>query len=665
MVTVSELSKQFGSQLVLDRVDWFVPHGARIALVGANGSGKSTLLRLLAGRMEPDSGRILIARGVRVGYLEQEVGVFEQRTVLEAVLDAFSDLAELEKRCRELEDLLASTDPGLPAYGALLDEYGKLRDEWDRRGAYDLEARARAVLVGLGFCQADLERPCHEFSGGWQMRIALAKLLVYEPELLLLDEPTNHLDLDARNWLEEFLRSYPHSFVLVAHDRYFMDACCSQVSEVARGKLSDYSCPYSEYLVQREERVRQQEEAYRLQQEEIARIQAFISRFRYQASKAALVQSRIKQLEKMQRLEPPEGFRTVRFRFPQPPRSGRIVLDLRGINKTYGTKAVYRDLCVTLERGRKVAIVGPNGAGKSTLMRILAGVEAPDGGVRRVGHNVAISYFAQDRDVGLAGEQSVLDFVTSRAPMDIVPQVRTLLGAFLFSGDAVYKPVRALSGGERSRLALALLLLQPTNCLLLDEPTNHLDLSAKEVLLEALRGYEGTLVFVAHDRYFLDQLPEEIWEVSNGSLVRYLGNYEDYLRKKSAESMPAAESSDCRSWLLHAKKTITEERPPDGVEQRRLQRELRKRIREIEEVEAEIAAKEAALEALRQRISEPTFYTTCPDPHASYSEFARVQAEIERLYGKLVRLEEAQTRLAAALATQDGFNRMQNNGGRA
>lgn len=637
MLTVSGLSKRFGSQVVLDQVDWFVPAGARIALVGANGSGKSTLLRLLCGKLEADSGRIVLARGTKIGYLEQEVFGLGKGTVLEDALQAFADLAQIERRCRELERLLSTTRPEALHYTQLLEEYGCVREEWDARGAYDLEAKAREVLVGLGFRQGDFLRPCAELSGGWQMRVALAKLLLQQPHLLLLDEPTNHLDLEARNWLEAFLASYPHTVILVAHDRFFLDACCTQVTEISRGKLTEYSCNYSQYLAEREERLRQQEHAYREQQEEIARIQAFINRFRYQASKAALVQSRIKQLEKMQRLEPPEGMRTIRFRFPQPPRSGRIVLELRGVAKAYGRTRVYESLDLTIERGRKIALVGPNGAGKSTLMRLLAGAESPDAGEWRLGHNVSVSFFAQDRGTLLDGNQTVLDLVTAQAPMEVVTQVRTLLGAFLFSGDAVYKPVRVLSGGERSRLALALLLLRPANCLLLDEPTNHLDLTAKEVLLQALMDYEGTLVFVAHDRYFLDRLPDEILEVGNGGVVRYVGNYEDYLRKKAVE-VDRAQAEELS--LAVARKRLAREPGWRRSSPSRAQSGAEKASRRMQQLEALIAAKESELESLRRCIEQPDFYRNHPSPDGVFEAFANLQREVEALYDQLAALEE-------------------------
>jgi ATP-binding cassette subfamily F protein 3 len=642
VLTVTNLQKAFGGQVVLSGVNWFVPLRARVALVGVNGSGKSTFLRIVAGEIEADGGSIVLPKGATVGYLPQEVFGLGGRSVLAEAMSAFEHVHDIAAECERLEAALAEAPADDPAHDALMTAYTAAREAWDTHGSYDLESRAEAVLAGLGFQEADCARDCAEFSGGWQMRIALAKLLLRQPQLLLLDEPTNHLDLEARDWLEGFLRAYPYTVILVAHDRYFLDQTVTRVTELSRGALVDFDCDYSHYLVEREERQQRQEEAYRLQQEEIARIEGFISRFRYQASKAALVQSRIKQLEKIERLTPPEGMRTVHFRFPQPPRSGRMVLELCEVTKRYGALSVYADLDLTLERGHKIALVGPNGAGKSTLMRLLAGVEAPDAGTRRVGHNVALSYFAQDRGTSLDPDKTVLDVVTAAAPMDLVPQVRHLLGSFLFTGDAVYKRTRVLSGGERSRLALARLLLHPTNCLLLDEPTNHLDLAAKEVLLEALLDYHGTLVFVAHDRYFLDRLPDEIIEVGHGSATRYLGNYAAYLAKKASEAdrppAPAVQPDTLRAEAA----AVEGERPQAAHAReaaRRAAREAARRARDLEAVEALIAEKEAALSGVSAIINDADFYHTHPNPQAVFSEFAQLKGEIESLYAKLERLD--------------------------
>ena len=540
MLQLAGIAKRYGSQLVLDDVTWTVPDGARVGLTGPNGAGKSTILRIIAGELEPDRGTIALPRGTRVGYLPQHVLGTRGVTVLAQALTAFADLHALAARRAELEHALATVSPQKPEYAALLERYTAVCEEWDHRGRYDTDAEAEAVLRGLGFRTEDLGRDCGELSGGWQMRVALAQLLLRRPDLLLLDEPTNYLDLEARTWLEEFLAAYPGTLVMVAHDRYFLDVTVNHIAEVLHGRVTDYPMTYTRYLEERVERLELARAAYEQQKSEIERIEAFVHRFRYQASKAALVQSRVKQLEKIERLPPPDGHqRTLKIRLPEAPRSGRAVLELTGAAKAYANVRVYEDAQVLVERGQRIAIVGPNGAGKTTLLRLLAGVLPLDGGERRVGHRVALGYFAQDHAEMLDPERTVLDEIMGAASVETVPYVRTLLGAFLFSGDAVEKRVGVLSGGERSRLALAKLLVEPTNCLLLDEPTNHLDLTAKEVLLDALRGYAGTLVLVAHDRYLLDQLPTHVIEVGSGRAERYVGNYEDYLRAKASAAVTA------------------------------------------------------------------------------------------------------------------------------
>ncbi|MFN8546219.1 MAG: ABC-F family ATP-binding cassette domain-containing protein [Candidatus Binatia bacterium] len=538
MLQVSGVSKRYGSQIVLDDVTWTVMPGTRVGLMGPNGAGKSTLLKLIAGQVEPDQGVIAVPRGTTIGYLPQHVLGVRGRTVLDHALTAFADLHEMEARREALEHQLATVAPESDGYQSVMDRYMAVCEEWDRHGRYDTEAAAESVLHGLGFADDDLFRDCGELSGGWQMRVYLAQLLLRRPDVLLLDEPTNYLDLEARNWLEEFLVSYPGSVVLVAHDRYFLDVVVERVAEVLNGKVTDYAMNYTRYLQEREVRLELARKAYQEQQEEIERIESFISRFRYQASKAALVQSRIKQLERIDRLAPPDGHegRTLRIRLPEAPRSGRDTLVLEGAKKCYGDHVVYDGIDVHIERGQRVALVGPNGAGKTTLLKMMAGVLPLDGGTRKVGHNVRLGYFAQDHGEMLNADRTVYQEMMNAADVGTAPHVRPLLGAFLFSGDAVDKRVGVLSGGERSRLALAKLLLEPVSCLLLDEPTNHLDLTAKEVLLDALKAYTGTIVIVAHDRYILDELPTQVLEVGHGHATRYLGNYEDWVRAKAREA---------------------------------------------------------------------------------------------------------------------------------
>jgi ATP-binding cassette subfamily F protein 3 len=544
VLNLAGIAKRYGAQVVLADVTWSVADGARVGLTGPNGAGKSTLLRIIAGEIEPDAGTIALPRGAQVGYLPQHVLGARGVTVRQHALAAFSELHELEQRRAALEHQLATVAPDAPDYAAVMDRYIAVCEEWDHRGRYDTESEAQAVLAGLGFRPGDLDRDCAELSGGWQMRVALAQLLLRRPDILLLDEPTNYLDLEARTWLEEFLAQYPGTLIMVAHDRYFLDVTVDHIAEVLHGRVTDYPMNYSRYLAEREDRLEQARKAYEDQKAEIERIEAFIHRFRYQASKAALVQSRVKQLEKIDRLPPPDGHeRTLKIRLPEAVRTGRAVIELAGACKRYGDVRVYDGAEVLVERGQRVALVGPNGAGKTTLLKMLAGVLPLDGGARRVGHNVVIGYFAQDHAEMLDPSRTALDEVMGAASVETAPHVRSLLGAFLFSGDAVEKRTSVLSGGERSRLALAKLLVEPANCLLLDEPTNHLDLTAKEVLLEALLAYTGTLVIVAHDRYLLDRLPTQVVEVGAGRAVRYLGNYEDYLRAKAAAENPVASGS--------------------------------------------------------------------------------------------------------------------------
>jgi ATP-binding cassette subfamily F protein 3 len=545
MLQLASISKRYGSQIVFDNVSWAIPDGARVGLTGPNGAGKSTLLKIIAGALEPDDGQVAVGRGTLIGYLPQHIIGIHGMSVLDHALAAFAELHELERRREAMEHDLATVDPQSDQYAGLLERYSAVCEEWEHRARYDVESETETILHGLGFTDADMDRDCGELSGGWQMRVALAQLLLKRPDVLLLDEPTNYLDLEARTWLEDFLVSYPGTVILVAHDRYFLDVAVDRIAEVLHGRITDYAMNYTRYLAERETRLELAQAAYENQKAEIERIEAFISRFRYQASKAALVQSRIKQLERIERLPPPEGHdRELRIRLPEAERSGRIVLEAKGLSKRYGEHVVYDHADLIIERGQRVAIVGPNGAGKTTLLKMLADVIPVDGGERKLGHNVRMGYFAQDHAEMLNGSRTVLDEMLSVADAETAPHVRGLLGAFLFSGDAVEKRVGVLSGGERSRLALAKILLEPRNCLLLDEPTNHLDLTAKEVLLDALGAYGGTIVIVAHDRYILDKLPTHVIEVGTGTTVLYHGNYEDYVQQKlRAEALAAAAAS--------------------------------------------------------------------------------------------------------------------------
>ena len=540
MIQLSGLTKTFGDRVLLDAVTWQLDDGDRVGLCGPNGAGKTTLLRILAGLDEPDSGAIIKPASLTVGYLPQDGLSHEGRTLFDEASQAFAPLLSMRAEISAIEHALA--DPSLPdgEHETLLVRYHDLSEAFAREDGFSIELRVVQVLEGLGFSKADFTQPTGTFSGGWQMRIALAKLLLGRPTLLLLDEPTNHLDLDARNWLEEYLSAYPHPIILVSHDRFFLDAVATKIAEISLRTMTEYVGSYSKYLIERDVRLERVRQTKREQDEEIGRLRAFIDRFRYQATKAAQVQSRIKTLDKIVRIEVPPERQRVHFTFPACPKSGRTVLELNHVRKAYGTNVVFDDLNLHIERGDRIALVAPNGAGKSTLMRMLAGAESPDRGERREGHQVVMQYFAQDEANRLEPTRTVYETLQTDSPIGMVPMIRNILGGFLFSGDDIFKKAGVLSGGERTRLAVARMLLRPANTLLLDEPTNHLDLDSKDVLLNALEDFGGTLIFVSHDRYFVDKLATKIVEVGHGTIEVYPGTYEEFLWSKHARAAAAA-----------------------------------------------------------------------------------------------------------------------------
>jgi ATP-binding cassette subfamily F protein 3 len=538
MIHVENLNKRYGERILFEDVSWHVKKRDRIGLSGPNGAGKTTLLRMLAGIEEPDSGQIRMASDTTIGYLPQDGIVHRGRSVYQEVVLAFEELLALRDEQHRIEDALAHATEEAGGHEKLLDRYAEVMERFKQLGGYEIDARVADVLKGLGFSPEDHERRTEEFSGGWQMRIALAKLLLARPNLLLMDEPTNHLDLPARNWLEEYLADYPGSVVLVSHDRYFLDATVERITEVGLKTLADYHGNYTYYLREHTARMERLREAHRRQSEEIEKAEVFINRFRYQATKAKQVQSRIKMLDKVERIEIPPERKKIRFQFPEAKRPGRVVLELKGARKAYGANVVLRHVDLMVERGDRIALVGPNGAGKSTLMRILAGVDRPEEGIRLEGHNVVLDYFAQNQAEVLNPAHTVVEEMSSASSLTMAPMIRTILGGFLFEGDDVFKKVAVLSGGERNRLALAKMLLKASNVLLLDEPTNHLDLDSKEILLEALEAYGGTLVFVSHDRYFVDKLANKVIEVGGGEAPLYPGGYEDFLYWKKHLGLP-------------------------------------------------------------------------------------------------------------------------------
>jgi ATP-binding cassette subfamily F protein 3 len=635
MLQLVNLTKDYSGRILFANISWHLRKGERVALIGENGAGKSTLMKIIAGLEESSSGDIQLARGAKAAYLPQDGIVTSGRMLFHEARAALSELLGLEEELHRLGQQLEQIPHDAAEHDGVLHKYGEVQEQFRHCGGYTMEAEIGVVLKGLGFNQEDWHRDCSEFSGGWQMRIALARLLLQKPDVLLLDEPTNHLDIEARNWLEEYLCSYPGSVILVSHDRFFMDQVCSRIAEVWNRTLSDYHCSYTTYLLQREERVAALREAKRLQDEELQKTEDFIRRFRYQANKASLVQSRIKQLEKIERIELPPERKKIHFQFPDAPKSGRIVLELQDLSRSYGSNTVLNRVKLTVEKGERVALVGHNGAGKSTLMAVLAGGEY-QGGSLTVGHNVVMDYFAQDQANVLNASRTAYDELYSDCPYEMVPKLRDILGAFLFSGDDIHKKVGVLSGGERNRLALAKMLLRPSNLLLMDEPTNHLDLFSKEVLMDALKGFDGTVVFVSHDRYFVNGLATRIVEVGEGNLTDYYGDYEYYLEKKEGlevkeqEILTKPSSTSCSVPLIIQK----EERSKDREEQKRRKKEEQAREKQQQSIENEIAEVEKGIAALEAEMNRPGFFDDPDRGLAAGEQHSALNARLEELYGQ-------------------------------
>src|SRR5690348_6194263 len=633
MIALDAVSKGYGGQQLLQDCTWRIGRGERIGLVGPNGAGKTTLCRILASVEETDAGRVHRDTGVTVGYLPQEVTTGEDRTVLAEALSGFDEVWRLEA---ELESL-ATRMAGPGAAPDLTETYGAIQHRSEARGGYRLEAEAKIILGGLGFSPEGVHRPLAGYSGGWRMRAALARLLLLRPDLLLLDEPTNHLDLESLQWLENFLAAYEGSVVIVSHDRYFLNRMVTAIAELASGAVTLYQGDYDHFLMEREARQALREAQARNQAKRIAEIERFIERFRYKATKARQVQSRVKMLDRLERIETDAAARRIHFSFPQPPRTGRLVARLTGIHKAYGDNVVYAGVDFQVERGDRVALVGVNGAGKSTLLKMLAGTLAFDAGERVLGSHVEVQYYAQHQLDALDPTRTVLEEIELAAPEAQISRLRTILGSFLFSGDTVEKKVGVLSGGEKARLALAKMLARPAALLCMDEPTNHLDLASKEVLEEALSGFTGTIVFISHDRYFINRIATQVVEVEHGQLATHLGSYDDYLDHKAAIQSAGA------STKLQKRPDAPQSNPPkrgqaeerrgsaDGggagaisgppqlkgptkktVEGRRKDRTLERDIRSIKTrlaaVEAQIHELEVRLEDIGLSLADPDLY---------------------------------------------------------
>ncbi len=662
MIHVEGLSKRYGARVLWENVNWHVKKNDRIGLCGPNGAGKSTLLKILAGLEEYDSGQVRMASDLTIGYLPQDGIDHKGRTLHAEVSLAFAPLLALKAEQEKIEATLEHEDPGTTEeeHLALLDRYAEVMEHFKRAGGFEMDIQIANVLRGLGFKPTDHQRRCEEFSGGWQMRIALAKLLLQRPNLLLMDEPTNHLDLPACNWLEDYLHDYEGSVVLVSHDRFFLDSVVKRITQVELRTLTDYHGNYSKYLVDYQANLENLLESHRRQTEEIEKTEAFINRFRYQATKARQVQSRIKQLDKVERIEIPAQRQKIHFHFPEAPKAGRVVLDVKDLCRAYGSNVILDGVSFTVERGDRIALVGPNGAGKSTLMRVLAGTDKPTSGSITLGHQVVMDYFAQNQADILTGSQTVYEEMAGTSPTTMVPMIRSILGGFLFSGDDAYKKVAVLSGGERNRLALAKMLLKASNLLLLDEPTNHLDIDSKDILLEALAAYTGTIVFVSHDRHFVDRLAMKVIDVGDGKASLYPGGYEDFLDwKKRIEAgemgtpMPAKPKApsltEVKTAVVKAVAVappgLPQKPPPAPMPEKRsspapaagsnplaprlrkpdagdakaiaeaerqariaADRAEKKRKQRLDEIEKRIAEKEAAVGAIEREMSAPGFF---------------------------------------------------------
>lgn len=630
-ISINSLKVEFSAKCLFDNISYIINPKDKIALVGKNGAGKSTMLKIIAGLQKPTSGNVAMPRDTTVGYLPQHINVSDTSTVIDEVRSAFSHVDEMKARLDDLNDQLATrTDYESDAYQELIEAMTTLSDRLAIEQSENFEAEMEKTLIGLGFLRSDFNRPTSEFSGGWRMRIELAKILLRRPDVLLLDEPTNHLDIESIQWLETFLITKANAVVLVSHDRAFIDNVTNRTIEISLGKIYDYSVNYSKYLVLRQERLEQQMRAYQNQQKMIQDTEDFIERFRYKATKSVQVQSRIKQLAKIERIEVDDVDTShLNLKFPPAPRSGDYPVIADNVGKAYGEHQVFDNATFTIKRGEKVAFVGKNGEGKSTLVKCIMG-EIPYTGTLKIGHNVKIGYFAQNQASLLDGELSVFDTIDHVAVGDIRTKIRDILGAFMFGGEASEKKVKVLSGGEKTRLAMIRLLLEPVNLLILDEPTNHLDIKTKDILKQAIKDFDGTVIVVSHDREFLDGLVEKVYEFGGGQVKECLGGIYEFLEKKKLASLTELERNAIRpiaakmggESVAANKQQQTpsaqqSERKLSYAEQREREKLVRKARKKVEEAEAEISRIEQEIAEIESVIAAGNPPADIYDRHAS------------------------------------------------
>ncbi len=647
-VQFSKVSLAFGDRDILKQVSINLQTGSKIALTGANGSGKSTLIKVLAGLIKPDDGERAIQKDCRIAYLPQSGLTHQGCTLMQEADKAFDYGYELQKKIDDLGEQLQHNPPNMEA---LAQQQADLIQKLDDSGWYRRESVAQSVLLGLGFLRSDFDRQTQEFSGGWQMRIALAKALMTGPDILLLDEPTNYLDIEARNWLEDFLQGFPGGFLLVSHDRYFLDVTINEVYELFNGELKRYPGNYTHYEKVRETELKTLIAAYEQQQQEIQKLQDFITRFGYKATKAAQAQEYQKKLDKMELIVIPESMKKIHFKFPPAPHSGRLVLRLNGITKTYDGKTnVLNNLDLTVENGQRLVVAGRNGAGKSTLLRIIAEQDSSFTGELVPGAGVKIGYFSQDNAETIKGSQTILEYLEDRAPLELIPKLRDMLGAFLFRGDDVFKSLDVLSGGEKSRVALLQLLLSPVNLLVLDEPTNHLDLHSKDVLLDALRDFGGTVVFVSHDRGFIQQLATQVLHLEPGTSKYFPGDYTYYLEQMEKQNEGGESYASLPSFVSDSKASENKTSLPlemqskdnnlSWEDQKKLEAEKRKKQKTLANLEQQLAELENKKSELENRLADPAVYSNGEKAKAVQREITDLAAQIEQVSEQWMSLAE-------------------------